>query len=77
MHISVKILRRKYLPLVLTEDNTIKDIKSRIEDAENIKITQQSLFCDGKPLENERTLQDYMITKDSTLYLYLRGNTKS
>ena len=77
MHISVKILRRKYLPLVLTEDNTIKDIKSRIEDAENIKITQQSLFYDGKPLENERTLQDYMITKDSTLYLYLRGNTIS
>ena len=60
----------------MTEDNTIKDIKSRIEDKENIDTNKQSLFYEGKPLENERTLEDYMITKDATLYLYLRGNKK-
>ena len=74
MKISVKIRKRKYLTLVVDDDQTIKDIKKKIEDKESIEIKHQSLFFNGIPLENDRTLFDYMIRKDSTLYLYLRGN---
>ena len=73
MKISIKIWKRKYLTLVVDDDQTIKDIKKKIEDKESIETKHQSLFFNGKPLENDRTLFDYMIRKDSTLYLYLRG----
>ena len=73
MQISVKICKRKYLTLVVDDDQTIEDIKKKIEDKESIETKHQSLFFNGIPLENDRTLFDYMIRKDSTLYLYLRG----
>ena len=73
MEISIKIWKRKYLTLVVDEDQKIKDIKEKIQDKEAIQTKHQSLFFNGKPLENDRTLFDYMIKKDSTLYLYLRG----
>ena len=73
MEISVKIWKRKFISLVVNEDQTVEDIKNQIEDKESIQPKHQSLFFNGKPLENDRTLSDYMIKKDATLYLYLRG----
>ena len=74
MHISVKILKRKFLPLFVTKDDSVLDIKRRIEVKESIDINHQSLFYDGNPLENDRTLDDYFVEEEATLYLYLRGN---
>ena len=74
MEISVKIWKRKFISLVVNEDQTVEDIKRKIQDKESIEPKHQSLFFNGKPLENDRTLFDYMIKKDATLYLYLRGN---
>ena len=73
MEISVKIWKRKFISLVVNEDQTVEDIKDLIQEKELIKPKHQSLFFNGKPLENDRTLSDYMIRGDSTLYLYLRG----
>ena len=73
MEISVKIWKRKFISLVVNEDQTVEAIKDLIQEKELIEPKHQSLFFNGKPLENDRTLSDYMIRDDSTLYLYLRG----
>ena len=53
--------------------DTIEDIKAKIQDKESILPDQQSLVFAGKQLEDDRTLEDYMIETDSIIYLYLRG----
>ena len=73
MHIFVKILTGQIITLNVEAFDTIKSIKEKIQDNDPIPPDQQSLVFEGKQLEDDRTLENYMIENDSTLYLYLRG----
>ncbi|CAB4410668.1 unnamed protein product [Rhizophagus irregularis] len=60
---------RKTLELKADTSDTVKQIKQKIQNEENIPLDQQCLIFDGRQLYNVHTLSYYNIKKGSTLNL--------
>lgn len=74
MQILIKTLLDKIFPIDVELSDTIQIVYKKIEEIEQIPSDQQWLIFDGKHLDDEKTLSEYNVQNNSTIYLvvYLR-----
>ena len=71
MEIVLRELTGKMITLEVELADTIKNVKTKLQNKEGISADQQSLIFDMKQLEYGRCLSDYNVAKEATLYLIL------
>lgn len=69
MQIFVKTLAGKTVTLDVKPTDTIEVVKRKINEKENIPLSEQQLVSGGLNLNNSCCLSDYNVLKDSTIQL--------
>eukprot|EP00347_Sterkiella_histriomuscorum_P006632 403352030 len=72
MQIFVKALTGRTITLEVEQDESIESIRAKLQDKEGIPPDQLRLIFGGKELLVGKTLKDYGIQKESTIFTVLR-----
>ena len=72
MHIFINTLTGRVITLEVEASERIETVNPKIYDIVGIPPEYQRLVFGGRTLENNRTLSDYNIEKESTIYLVTR-----
>ena len=60
------------LTIYVSKFETIESVKIKIQEKDGIPFESQLLIFNGRSLENQNTILNYDIIKESTLHLVLR-----
>ncbi|XP_078083481.1 polyubiquitin-B-like [Mustelus asterias] len=72
MQIFLKNEKGKTSTYDVLPTESVQDFKARVQRQERVPTDQQRLMYEGKQLEDGRTLADYNIQSESTIFLMLR-----
>jgi hypothetical protein len=69
MQVFIKSMDGKTFIFEVQPTDTIESLKAKIQDREGLEPNRQRLLYVGKPLEDNRTFEDYQIQKEATIHL--------
>ena len=69
MQIFLKTLTGKTITMDVEKENTIYQVKNKIQDKTGIPTDQQRLIFESKQLEDFKMIKNYNIEKESTIYM--------
>lgn len=78
IHLTIKTPDGKKLPVVVTPNDTVRDLKQMVEDDDGIPVADQNLSLDGKPLDKaSETMRDIAVKDGDTIDLMPSKKSKS
>ena len=72
MQIFVKTLTGRTVTIVVEEDDTILNVKMKLQEKDNVPVDEQRLIFGGHQLEDKQSLNHYKIERNATIHLVLR-----
>lgn len=76
LEIFIKVSAKETFRLEVDSDDSIGNLKNRIEDKIGFPVLTQRISYRGEVLNDDRTVRDYNIKNDATLNLILPGKLK-
>ena len=71
--VFIRILTGKIITVVVSENDTIKDVKTKIHCKNGVVPDQQRLMFAGRQLKDKQRVSDYNIKYESNLDLIVHG----